>query len=178
MLNIIKRGIKLVKMRLASPASRAELLRAEGIKLGTGCQIYDNVTFGSEPYLIELGDNVRVTNGVIFITHDGGMWVLRNNGLLKDADAFGKIKVGNNVHIGINTVIMPGVTIGDNVVVGVGTVVTKDVPSNSIVAGVPGKVIKTIDDYYNKHKVTADFTKNLNFEEKKKYLLQKYKIQN
>ncbi|MFP8643707.1 acyltransferase [Priestia aryabhattai] len=176
MINIIRRGIRLVKMRLASPSRRAELLRAEGVNLGEGCQIYSNVTFGSEPYLIEIGNRVRITNGVIFITHDGGMWVLRNNGLLKDADAFGKIKIGNNVHIGINAVIMPGVKIGDNVVVGVGAVVTKDIPSNSIVAGIPAKVIKTIDDYYDKHRITADFTKNLSSEEKKKYLLQKYKI--
>ena len=43
---------------------------------------------------------MRVTSGVQFITHDGGMWVLRNLNLLKAADYFGRIKVGNNVHIG------------------------------------------------------------------------------
>ena len=41
--------------------------------------------FGSEPYLIELGDNVRVTNGVRFVTHDGGLWVLRNMGKVDDS---------------------------------------------------------------------------------------------
>ncbi|OOQ92697.1 capsule biosynthesis protein CapG [Bacillus cereus] len=173
----MKRVVRLLKMQLVSPPRRANLLKNEGLHLGSGCEVYSDVTFGSEPYLIEIGDNVRITKGVIFITHDGGMWVLRNNGMLKDADAFGKIKVGNNVHIGINTVIMPGVTIGDNVVIGVGAVVTKDIPSNSIAAGVPARIIKSIDDYYEKHKETVDYTKHMSTQEKKEYLLKKYRLE-
>lgn len=176
MISTMKRIVRLLKMQLVSPARRAILLKNEGLNLGSGCEIYNDVTFGSEPYLIEIGDNVRITKGVIFITHDGGMWVLRNNGILKDADAFGKIKVGNNVHIGINAVIMPGVTIGDNVVIGVGAVVTKDIPSNSIAAGVPARVIKSINDYYEKHKYTVDYTKHMSTYEKKKYLIEKYRL--
>ena len=145
--------------------------RLLGVKVGERCEIYSNVSWGSEPYLIQLGDNVRVTDGVKFVTHDGGMWVLRNLSLLENSDSFGRIVVGNNVHIGWNVVIMPNVQIGDNCVVGCGAVVTKDIPSNSIAVGVPARVIESIDEYYSKHKDTCDFTKSMSPPEKKKILI-------
>lgn len=55
------------------------------------------------------------------------------------------IHIGNDVWLAANVCVMPGITIGDNVVVGAGAVVTKDIPSNSLVVGVPGKVIKKLD---------------------------------
>ena len=54
------------------------------------------------------------------------------------------VTIGNDIWIGANAVILPGVTIGDHSVVAAGAVVTKDVPSHSLVAGVPAKVIKQI----------------------------------
>ena len=65
-------------------------------------------------------------------------------------DCFGKIKVGNNVYIGNDALIMPGVTIGNNVVIGAGTVVTKSVPDNSVVAGNPGRIIGNISSFKEK----------------------------
>lgn len=56
-----------------------------------------------------------------------------------------KVKIGDNVWIGINTTILPGVKIGNGAVIGANTIVTKDVPPNSIVVGNPGRVIKNID---------------------------------
>ncbi|GGA65156.1 acyltransferase [Ornithinibacillus halotolerans] len=166
-----------LKLKFSTPTVRAEAIRKMNrVKMGYGCSVYDNVSFGSEPYLIEIGNNVRITKGVNFITHDGGVWVLRNNGLLENADIFGKIKIGSNVHIGINSVIMPNVTIGDNVIIGVGAVVTKDIPSNSVAVGVPARVIKSVNDYYEKNKNNVDYTKNLDQLEKEKYLLEKYSI--
>ncbi|HDZ8876661.1 hypothetical protein J4G66_16215 [Aeromonas dhakensis] len=53
-----------------------------------------------------------------------------------------KIKIGNDVWIGANAIILPGVTIGDGAVVGAGAVVTRDVPDYAIVVGVPAKVIR------------------------------------
>lgn len=147
-----------------------------GVNLGNYCEIYSDVSFGSEPYLIRLGNYVRVTAGVRFITHDGGMWVLRNLKLLENSDSFGMITVGNNVHIGMNVVVMPNVNIGDNVVIGCGAVVTKDIPSNSIAVGVPARIIESTDEYYNKHKDNCDFTKSFSPSEKKAYLLKKYNL--
>ena len=86
-------------------------------------------------------------------------------------DIFGKIFVGNNVHIGTNAIIMPGVTIGNNVVIGCGAIVTKDVPENSVAVGIPAKVIEGLDDYICKNKHRFLYTKHLSMNEKKKYLL-------
>ena len=56
----------------------------------------------------------------------------------------GKVRLKKNCSIGSHTTVMPGVTIGENAIVGAGAVVTKDVPPNTVVAGVPAKVIKQI----------------------------------
>ena len=166
---IYKRILKLV-------LGNVKYARLLGVRVGKGCEIYPNVSWGSEPYLIQLGDEVRVTDGVKFVTHDGGMWVLRNLSLLENSDSFGRIVVGNNVHIGWNVIIMPNVNIGDNCVIGCGAIVTKDIPSNSVAVGVPARVIESIDEYYLKHKDTCDFTKRMTPPEKKEYLYDKYNL--
>ena len=56
-----------------------------------------------------------------------------------------EIKVGNNVWIGGNVVVLPGVTIGDNVVIGAGSIVNKDIPSNSVAVGNPCHVVKKLE---------------------------------
>ena len=128
---------------------------------------------GSEPYLVEIGEHVEITSGVRFITHDGGVWVLRDQH--PDVDVFGKIVVGNNVFIGFNAIVMPGVTIGDNCVIGAGSVVTRSIPANSVVAGVPAKVIKTFDEYRESSLAKSLGTKKLSAAEKKRVLLQKFR---
>ena len=64
----------------------------------------------------------------------------------KTLESIGKpITIGDRVWIGLNVSIIAGVTIGDDVVIGAGSVVTKDIPSNTIAAGVPARVIKRLD---------------------------------
>lgn len=169
--------IKIAKLlwRILPEKLRIKMLKRQGVIIGNRCSIAKNVIFGSEPYLVSLGDDVRLTSNVQFITHDGGMWVLRNLDLLRNADKFGKITIGNNVNIGWNVVIMPGVVVGNNVVIGVGSIVTKNVADNSIVAGIPAKVISSVEEYYNKNLSQVDYTKHLNRIEKKNYLLNKFK---
>ena len=126
-----------------------EYLNALGIKHGNGCRVY-NASFGGETWLIELGDYVSIGSGTQFITHDGGVWVLRNLTGNHRLDYFAKIKIGNNVFIGNEAMILPGVTIGNNVVIGAKSLVTKSIPSNSVACGVPAHVIKTINEYARK----------------------------
>lgn len=149
------------------------LLRKKGVKIGNGVDIGKNVNFGSEPYLIEIADNVRISANVNFITHDGGLWTLRKMKLLENADFFGKIIVEENVNIGMNATIMPGVKIGKNSIIGFGAIVTKNVEPNTVVAGIPAKKIETIQEYYEKKKNKCDFTKNMKYKDKKEYLLKK-----
>ena len=159
------------------PMSRfPEYLRRKGVKIGEECEIYKTSSFGSEPYLIELGDHVRVNSGVVFVTHDGGQGVLRDERSgygkeFKDADKFGHIIVKDNVHIGTNAIIMPGVTIGKNSIIACGAVVTHDVPPDSIWGGVPARKIESLEEYADKARKQAFPTKNMSAEEKKNYIL-------
>jgi len=82
----------------------------------------------------------------------------------------GDIEVGNNVFIGLGAIILPGVTIGDNVIIGAGSVVTQNIPSNSVAAGTPAKVLKSIDAYELIVKDDLLMTKNLSASEKRAYL--------
>ncbi|MBO4212842.1 MAG: acyltransferase [Clostridia bacterium] len=149
-------------------------LRSLGVKIGEHCSIASNVQFGSEPYMITIGDHVRLTENVRLVTHDGGLWVVRElKEEYKNADIFKPIVIGNNVHVGVNSIIMPGVTIGNNVIIGCGAVVTKDIPDNSVAVGVPAKVIETVDEYIEKNNDKYIYTKNLSFEEKRKILEKK-----
>lgn len=151
-------------------------LKKKGLKFGEGLDIAKDVNFGSEPYLINIGKNVRISLGVKLITHDGGMWTLRKMKMLENSDYFGKIIIGDNVNIGMNAMILPGVRIGNNSIIGAGAIVTKDVEDNTIVAGVPAKRIETIEEYYKKKKDKCDFTKNMNARQKKKYLYNKFNL--
>lgn len=146
-----------------------------GVNFGKGCRFIgcNSKTFGSEPYLINLGDYVSLSEGVRFITHDGGVWVIRNKYAEHESvDLFGKITVGSNVFIGMNVTLLPGVNIGSGCVIGTGTVITKDIPENSVVAGVPGRVISDVDKYLLKNKHKFINTKHLSNAEKKEIILQ------
>ena len=133
--------------------------------------------FGSEPYLITIGDNTTVSFDVAFVTHDAGTRVLRNlatNEKEKQTVIYGEIKIGKNCFIGCRSTILPGVTIGDNCIIGAGSVVNRDIPANHVAAGVPCKVICTLEEYKEKHKDDFLYMFKLPYEEKKKYLLDLY----
>lgn len=165
--------IKSLVYRQKSIELKLKKFKKAGGHIGSDCEVFPDVEFGSEPYLINIGNHVRITNGVKFCTHDGGMWVLRNLGerAIPDSDKFGRIVIGNNVHIGWNTIIMHGVTVGDNVVIGCGAVVTHDIPSNSVAVGVPAKVIKTIDEYLKDNYEKIMHTKFMKQNEKRDFIL-------
>lgn len=165
---------KLLQLLIEEPKSNRKEFIEGGGKIGEGCSIAPDVFFGSEPYLITIGNNVRVSRGVKFATHDGGVWVLRKNGILEEADVFGQIVIGDNTNIGWNVIILPGVTIGKNCVIGAGAVVTKDIPDNTVAAGVPARVLETIEEYHAKVEKKCDLTKSMSNEEKKAYLEKKY----
>ena len=144
-------------------------LRRRGVQIGQNCAILCNANaFGSEPWLIRLGNHVEITAGVRFITHDGGAWVLREKN--PNMDVFGPIIVGNNVFIGVNSIIMPSVYIGDNVVVGAGSIITRSIPDNCVVHGAPARIYKTITEYELGMLEKDCGTKRLNIKEKQEAL--------
>jgi len=151
---------------------RAKIMGKYLGSIGKNCSIFHKVSFGSEPYLIEIGENVKITYGCRFITHDGGVEVLRNLGLLKDAHIYGKIKIGNNVFIGNNVTILPGCVIGDNCVIGTGSIVTKSFTNGSVIAGVPARKLLNIEDYFNKLKDKSVYTSGMSTNQKKRFILE------
>lgn len=171
---MLKKLLEGIQLKFADTSKRAKIYQKMGVSMGKNCRIFGDVSFGSEPYLVSLGDNVKITYGCLFITHDGGVEVLRNLGMLENAEVFGRIIIGNNVFVGNRCIFLPNVTVGDNVVIGTGSIVTKDIPSNSIAAGVPCRVIKTLEEYYEKCRTAADYTKDMTDADKDVYLIKKY----
>ncbi len=118
-----------------------------GVNMGENIHIYGNPInmFGTEPWCITLGNNVHITREVLFVTHDGGTLLFRDK--YPSLEITAPISVGNNVYIGVRSIILPGVKIGNRCIIAAGSIVSKDIPDNSVVGGSPAKFIKSIDDY-------------------------------
>ena len=145
--------------------------------LGKNVRITGQANFGSEPYLVTIGDDTTISFDCAFVTHDAATRVVRNlPGQNKETVIYKPITVGRNCFIGCRTVVLPGVTIGDNVIIGAGSIVNSDVPSNTVAAGIPCKTICTLEEYINKHKDEFMYIVNLPNNEKKKFLLKHFKM--
>lgn len=154
---------KIIRLYL-SPIKYA---RYVGVKVGNNTLIADKHHWPNEAYLVSVGDNCQITEGVKIFTH-GGANVCRD--IYPDFDCFGKVTIGDRVYIGSGSKIMPGVTIGNLVLVAGGSVVTKSVPSGVVVGGNPARIICTIDDYIKRNIKYNTHTKGLSRSEKKKVL--------
>ena len=111
----------------------------EGVFINACCHFQDH---GG----VTLGDGCQIGHNVVFATLNHELPAERR-GVTRPAP----IVLGKKVWVGSNATILQGVTIGDNAVVAAGAVVTKDVPANTIVGGVPARVIKRIDESIKPH---------------------------
>lgn len=152
-----------------------------GMIVGKGCTLASkrNSSFGSEPYLIKLGDEVRMSGGIHFVTHDGGTWAFRDLEEYKirggDIATYGSISIGDRTFIGYGVTILPNVKIGKRCIIGAGAIVTSDIPDNSIAVGIPAKVIGNTFDYANKCKLRHEkigYDMQRLQKDKKKYLIE------
>lgn len=96
------------------------------------------------PEFVEIGDNFISAPGSIILAHDASLLIQYREYRVQ------KTIIGNDVFLGANAVILPGVNIGDGAIVGAGSVVTKDVEKNTVVAGNPAKQISTVEAYREK----------------------------
>ncbi len=120
-------------------------LKKRGLRVGSNFQMEKGCNIDANfPWLIEIGNNVTFASWVYLTAHDGA--AQKHVGYSK----VGKISIGNNVFIGARSIIMLGVSIGDNCVIGANSVVITDIPSDSIVAGSPAKIISDINSYKKK----------------------------
>lgn len=143
---------------ILSAGKRTQYFKEKKIfhSMGNHCSIQDRVV-PLYAKLISLGDNVNIASNVHFITHDVTDSMLNNvdkfllkRGGIKYPEKVGCISIGDNVFIGAGTRIMYNVRIGSNVIIGANSLINKDVPDNCVVAGVPARVIKKLDEYLDK----------------------------
>lgn len=152
---------KIIYKENASSEDLLNYLRSKGANIGAGVIIYGpNKTLidKTSPWLLKIGDNVRITEGVKILTHDYSWSVLKcySSASICPGEILGAqsaVEIGNNVFIGMNAIITRGVKIGDNVIIGAGSVVTKDCASDGVYAGNPAKRIMSIEDFYGKRKM-------------------------
>lgn len=143
---MIVQWVKEAVYRLRGEYTTEKLIRM-GLKVGSNFKrLGGTILDPSHCWLIEIGNNVTLAPRVHILAHDASTkhWL----GFTKVA----RVIVGNNVFIGADSVILPGVSVGDNCVVGAGSVVTRDVPANSVVAGNPAAFVCSLEDYLAKHR--------------------------
>lgn len=114
------------------------------IKIGNNCGFSGTVIFCLKKVMI--GDYSRFGPGVIIMDNNSHSTSIdpetRHNDKAKEAPVI----IGNNVWVGLRSIILKGVTVGDNSIIAAGSIVTKNVPPNSLVGGNPAKFIKKLTD--------------------------------
>lgn len=98
------------------------------------------------PQLVEIGDNFISAPGSKILAHDASLFLYSREYRCE------KTVIGNNVFLGANAVVLPGVTIGDGAIIGAGSVVTKDIPPFTVYAGNPATYRCTVEEYHAKSK--------------------------
>ena len=101
-------------------------------------------------WLIEIGDNVTMAPRVHILCHDASTKQFLNY------TKIGRVTIGDNVFIGAESVVLPGVTIGNHVIIGANSTVTHDIPDNSVAVGSPARVICSLDEYLTKEKTRME----------------------
>lgn len=140
--------------RFTSPYFFNKILALEGFEVGEGTIFYDPCSMQIDrqrPWMLKIGKYCKITAGVTILTHDYSRSVLRR--------AYGEIlgeasmtTIGDNVFIGVHSIILMGSKIGNNVIVGAGSVVSGTIPDNVVIAGNPVRVVRTIDEHYERRK--------------------------
>lgn len=154
---------------------RVKYLRKKGVCIGENCKI-NTLSFSTEPYLIEIGNRTIIASDTQFITHDGSVHCFRDD---FDGDLCGRIKIGDNVFVGSNCIILLNTTIGNNCIVGAGSVVRGKFPDNAVIFGNPAKVVSKTSIQKMIFKNSPGFvdTKNLTLKEKEKKIKKHFGIE-
>lgn len=147
----IKAILKKIRARFLGENTLSQLIQ-RGLTVGKNfkceeCPFIDP----SHCWLIQIGDDVTFSNKVRVLAHDASSLHISTMGKGKNKYVkIGKVKIGNNVFVGADSIILLGVTIGDNSIIGAGSVVTKSIPKNVVAAGNPARIISSIEEYKEK----------------------------
>lgn len=143
---MIKRFVLYLLRMLRGEGVSVEYLRKHGAAVGEDVKLYNFQCSAKDATCLQIGNNVTLS-GVHILTHDASLERFTR----EKATKIGRVVIGNNVFIGIGTIILPNVSVGSNVIVGAGSVVAKNIPDDSVAAGNPARVIESIDAYIGKH---------------------------
>lgn len=127
------------------------LHKLRGVHIGKKSHVARGVILDDRnPELIYIGKGVAVTSGVMILCHQRDLKDYKPGMFAMDCPfKEGKVVVKDGAHLGIGSIIMPGVTIGEGAIIGAGSVVTRDIPPYSVAVGAPAKVIKTFENKEN-----------------------------
>lgn len=146
----LKRILKRFLYRLRSDVSTEDLIE-RGMVVGRNFnRMHGVILDDSHCWLITIGDDVTMAPRVHILAHDAS--TCHHLGYAR----IGRVDIGNNVFIGADAVVLPGVTIGDNCVVGANSTVTKSIPANTVVAGNPARIVCTIEDYIERNRIRME----------------------
>jgi acetyltransferase-like isoleucine patch superfamily enzyme len=129
---------------------RLNRLVSRGLKIGKNVYIFQDVEIDSGyPFLIEIGDNCRISKGVIILAHDATTF--KDIGITRVAP----VKILEGSFIGTRAIILPGVTIGPKALVAAGSVVNRDIPEGKAAAGNPARLYSSYSEIIEKYKKIA-----------------------
>lgn len=135
---------KIARLLRMGPLS-VEELRARGAAIGENVYIGTRKIDMGHAFLIEIGNRVTISDARI-LTHDGS--TKRELGRSR----VGCVVIGDDVFVGADAILLPGVKVGSKVIIGAGAVVTRDIPDNSVAVGSPARVVMTYDEYIEKNR--------------------------
>lgn len=151
MKNRLKRIARRVTGRQVRPGEgleNAALLKAQSAMIvGDNCSISPRAVI-TDPYLVRMGDNVRLADCTLF-GHEGSINMV-NRMLGTTFDAVGPIIIGDNVFVGHGVIILPGTTIGSNTIIGAGAVVKGSVRGGHVYVGSPLRAVSTMANYVSR----------------------------
>ena len=146
---------------------KIEKYRLHGAKIGENVRAFSPI-LSSESYMISIGNNVTISTGVKFCTHDNSSIKFFENG----TDFVGQIVVGDNSFIGMNVILGGGVQLPAQCIVGAGSVVTKSFfEEGCVIAGNPARVIGNVENLKRRYTDNVFNFRGMNAEQKKKEIL-------
>lgn len=147
MFNTFKIGLNEILLYRYDRWTIASYFRKQGAHIGRNCSIMVR-SLGTEPYLVKMGNNVGISKGVVFATHEGAARVGKEENV--DLHVFGPIVLEDNCFIGQNVFLSPNIRIGRNSIIGANSVVISDIPPDRIAMGVPARVIGSTEKFKEK----------------------------
>ena len=157
--------VKKLFREIAKYKNPAKWLRKHGATVGNNVKITFPFYCGSELDKLTIGDQSHFSSYVAFVFHDGSNVVPERLGM--SAPGLRKtlpITIGKNCFIGMRAMFLPGSSIGNNCIVAAGAVVTKQFPDNSVIGGVPAKIIESLGTYLEKNASYLKLPPEIDFE--------------